>query len=184
MKHKILVRSLLIVMLLAICFVMPASATKPVHEREVVGFDFLDWDTCGPVLGVWVPAHLDIRSNHFLWFGRDGLQRGESWTGTAVGIVMYEGRTIHTRESTRTNITYLGFENGVWRDKIETSGTQWIMAIPGHGAVVGTAGRLVFEEASVELSPGEWECEVTSSQWSGVSFDDQELLCNYLVYGD
>ncbi|PWB51506.1 MAG: hypothetical protein C3F13_13775 [Anaerolineales bacterium] len=184
MRRKIHVRSVLIVMLLAICFVIPASATKPVHEREAIEIDFPDWDTCGPVLGVWVAGHLDMRGSSFLWFDKDGQIVGETFTGSNVGSVSYEDRTVHTRASGLTRITYLGFENGVWRDRVEISGTSWIMAIPGHGAVVGTSGRSVFEEACVEVTPGDWQCSITSYEWSGISFDDQELLCNYLVYGE
>jgi hypothetical protein len=172
--------SIFVLLILALVGIVPASANAPVHVHGVWDAYFLD-ESCGEPLD----AHLQLVSNEFYWVDKDGLPRGESYVGIARGSLAHEGRIVKMVSNENTSVTYLSYQDGILEVVVRGTGTDWKASVPGHGVVAGYAGNLVYTETCTQDEQGEWSCEFGEVlKWSGMDFKDDDVVCNYLLYGE
>jgi hypothetical protein len=180
-QYRKIVSVILSALIFMVVAVMPASANAPVHVHDTWDFDFTDIDACG----VPLPAHVDMASNHMIWFDQDGNPLVEKLTGVSRVSLTNEGRIVRLVENEITTVSYVDYHDGILEIKIQSPGMEWKASVPGHGVAVGTAGNQVWTETCQKDDQGEWQCELGEIlHWSGMDFGDTTVLCNYLLYGE
>lgn len=175
MKAKNVLRSMLVVVILAVVFAVPASADKPEHNTV-----YFESDSLTPMCGVEVPTHLEGKFEQIYWFDRYGEDRGDSYHlgGTYISYT-YNGHTMTLKDGENLRWYWV-----TWYDAIlEIRGASWIGTLPGHGAVTGTVGKQVILETCHEEGE-DWVCEYIPLDLSGMVFDNPEAVCDYLLYGN
>jgi hypothetical protein len=167
-------------LLLSLVFIVPARAEKPVFEKTVWEADFDDYSCTVPI-----STHIKVNSQRFFWFDKDGNPRGDSWTGSSHGYMFHDDRIVRMHASEEGKITYVSFIDGIWKDVMETSGTQWMASVPGHGVVIGVTGKQVIEETCYfDTDQGIWVCDTVILQRSGMTWQEPEIVCDYLLNGE
>jgi hypothetical protein len=162
-------------LIVAMVAIVPASADAPSHTKLRYQQDF-PMNYCG----VEMQAHMDVKTNEFLYFDRYGGDRAYAihWGGSTF-YMTYNGRTLtmHVSDTERTDwIT--------WYDAIITiRGAQLVGTLPGHGIVVGIIGRQEILETCHDEG-NDWVCDYQLLHISGLNFIDEPAVCDYFLNGN
>jgi hypothetical protein len=163
--------SILGALILAMIAIVPAIAEAPSIDRVILDFDFVDRDC-----GVKMPAHLTGKEVTTTFYDKDGAIRGGtlSYGGTSATIT-YNGHTLtwHDVENVRWQIVKEPYT-------VEYIGLFWEVSVPGYGKVYGSSGRTVL---ACYLKNDELICDSEPIHWSGMSVENLEPFCNYMING-
>ena len=177
-QYRKIVSGILWALIFMVVAIMPANANAPVHVRDTWDFDYIDTDSCGFPLAV----HIDLATNFMVWSDKDGNWLVDKLTGVSRASFTYEGRIVRLLENEITTVTYVDSHDGILEIKIQCPGMEWKGSVPGHGAVVGSAGNQVWTETCQQDDQGEWQCNLKEIlHWSGMDFGDPTVVCNYLL---
>ncbi len=162
---------------LAMVAIGSASAGRPVQSTDYADFDWTFEECVQNGEPVIIPGHLTNVFTLTVFFDHDG--NPTSWFGRELGTatLTYNGRTFTMHNA---------FEStGTWPDDnqtlMEERGIIWLGTVPGHGPIVGIAGK----QTSLETcTPDGEDCETELIEFSGIDFTDYEALCNYMLYGE
>jgi hypothetical protein len=161
-------------LILALVAVVPASADKPIHNIAIFEDDWITY-----MCDVEIQTHQEGKYVQNYFFGRDGGDRADTWHLEETLTYTYDDRTLTLHNSENYHWDWI-----TWYDAIvEVKGASYIGTLPGYGVVTGTVGKQVWLEACHEEGP-DWVCEYTLLDVSGMIFDDQEAVCNYMLYGE
>ena len=172
-QYRKIVPGILWALIFMVVAIMPASANAPVHVRDTWDFDYIDTDSCGFPLAV----HIDLATNFMVWSDKDGNWLVDKLTGVSRASLTYEGRIVRLLENEITTVTYVDSHDGILEIKIQCPGMEWKGSVPGHGAVLGSAGNQVWTETCQQDDQGEWQCDLgrscTGLAWTSAT----PLLC-------
>ncbi len=168
--------SVLAALILGLIAIVPASAETPYQEKGTLEYDF-PYSTCG----FDAQAHVVMNFHRILYYDRNGADRSDSGhAGGSTISITYDDHQLTARNSENTRIEWLNFYDAIY----EIAGTSWIITVPGHGAVMGTIGRQTVLESCYFDENEQWKCNYTLLHLSGITFNDQEAVCDYLLNGN
>jgi hypothetical protein len=163
------VLSILVVLILAMVAIVPASAEKPVHSSFEFETD-IPYEGCDFAL----TGHLKYRAIEI---------SKEAWTDRHLGgttfTLNYNGHTLTARNNSNGLWTWI-----TWYDAwVDIRGAEWFVTVPGVGPVSGIVGNQHILEYCHDEPNGDFVCEYELLEFSGMIFDKPEAICNYLLNG-
>jgi hypothetical protein len=167
--------SLLIVFLILLLLCSPvlqANAVGPDRTEETFDFSFEVENPCGyPITGHFTGT---VRTA-FFWFYENGLKnRVQDTYASLKGTWSANGKEINIQNGAPVHFSQI--PNGHFQTILGASG---IMTIPGYGAVMGSAGQIIFTWQWNE-GLGVYEMTEVVKNVGMLTPNDWDAVCNYL----
>jgi hypothetical protein len=174
--NYIVVLSILAALILAMVAIVPAIADKPDHRINILEDEWYSY-MCDDEIPILTHQEGKCVQNYF--YDRYGEDRADTYhCGGTTLTYTYNDHTLTLYASENYHWDWI-----TWYDAIvEIKGASYIGTLPGHGVVKGTLGKQVWLETCHEEGE-DWVCDYELLDISGMVFNDQEAVCDYLLNG-